>query len=187
MRGGSILILVALALMLSGVCALDFSLLENRPDTPKTESAAFALAGEFRAVAANLLWIKADKYHHEFIEHGGNWNENKDILPLIKLITDLDPHFVEAYLTGGWILVTGFNKPDEALKYLREGINNNPRSFELYEGLGTLYARRLGDPEKGLQCFEKALSLARDDFDKKRLKRLVKTVTEICAEKESRS
>lgn len=185
MRGSSIIIYVAMAMMLSAVCALDLSVEQARPPTPKGESAAYALAGEFRTVAANLLWIKADKYHHEFIGHGGNWNENKDLLPLIKLITELDPHFIEAYLTGSWMLATGLEKHDAAVRYLREGISNNPKSFELYEGLATLYARRLSDPQKSLQCFEKALYLARDDFDRKRLKRLVETVREMCEEEKA--
>jgi len=175
-----------LALLLSTVCFLDFTVEKSRPPAPETESVVCALAGEFRTVAANLLWMKAEVYHHEFIRHGGDWNENKDILPLIKLITDLDPHFVEAYLTGAWMLATGLDRKRDALAYLQEGILNNPKSYELYEEVGTLYARQLEEPRKGLPFLEKAFSLARDDFDRKRLGRLVRTVRRICREEESK-
>jgi len=168
--------------MLSGVCALDFSVERQAPRAPKEDSAVWALAGEFRTVAANLLWIKAENYHHEFVEHGGQWNKNKDLLPLIRLITDLDPHFVEAYLTGSWMLATGLDRPKEAVRFLREGISNNPRSPELYEELGTLYARRLQDPEKAVRCLEKALSLATDRWERRKLERFLRTVRQMCAE-----
>lgn len=181
MRSVSIIYLT-MAIMFAGVCVLDVSVERSRPPIPRSDSAFHALAGEFRTVAANLLWIKADKYHHEFIAHGGNWSQNKDILPLIRLITDLDPYFVEAYLTGGWILATGLDLPDEAVRFLKAGILSNPNSSELHEGLGTLYAGRLGEPHEGLKHLERALSLARDDFDTQRLTRLINSVRRMCEE-----
>lgn len=172
-----------MAVMLSSVCVLDTSILRKTP-TPKAEnSAAVVLAGEFRTVAANLLWIKAEKYHHEFIEHGGTWNQNKDMMPLIGLIVDLDPHFVEAYLTGSWMLCTGMNKPKQALDFLKEGQLNNPNSPEIYEELAILYARKFDNPEKSYWCAKKALSLTRDDFDRQRIARLTKTIKGLCDEK----
>jgi len=178
------LIYITMALMLSCVCALDLSVESARPPAPKEESAVYALVGEFRAVAANLLWTKAEIYHHEYIAHGGTWNENKDLMPLIRLIVDLDPRFVEAYLTGAWMLATGLGRPEQAVRFLREGIANNPTSPELYEELGTLYARPLGDPRRGLRYLEKALQLTQDEFDRQRLSRLVGTVRRICREQD---
>ena len=70
-------------------------------------SAALAQAGgEFRIVAANLLWSKVvDHYHHQYLADGGDWSKNESLLPLLHTITVLDPHFVQAYeVMGGAIL-----------------------------------------------------------------------------------
>ena len=77
------------------------------------------------------------------------------------------------------MLGTGLKKPEEALRFLREGIISNPNSAELYEELGTLYLRYLHNPEKGLECLEKALSLTHDSFERNKLSRLIKTVREM--------
>ncbi len=126
-----------------------------------------ALGKEFRTVAANLLWIKVDKYHHEFIEKNKDWRENKDILPLIKTITALDPHFVEAYLTGSWILGPGLKNYTESVQYLKEGISHNPDAWELHSQLAILYSRYMDQHRLALKEAETALNLARTSEDRK--------------------
>ncbi len=60
-------------------------------------NAALAQAGgEFRIVAANLLWSKVvDHYHHQYMATGGDWSKNESLLPLLQAIITLDPHFIE--------------------------------------------------------------------------------------------
>jgi hypothetical protein len=142
-------------------------------------SAAYALAGEFRAVIANLLWIKVEKYHHEFIRTNSDYRADKDILPLIKVITDLDPSFVEAYLLGGWMLSMGLHREQEGILYLKEGIQNNPDSMALSEVLGTVYARKLNQPRAALPYLRRAYQLSADDWDRKRMRRLMRSVREM--------
>ena len=144
--------------------------------TTQGESAMYALAGEFRSVIANFLWIKVERYHHEFIRTNNNWRANKDILPLIKMITDLDPHFTEAYLLGGWMLSTVLKRPDEGIAYLKEGVRNNPDNMGVHEILGTIYARQLNQPAKALPYLRRALQLSADDWDRRRMRRLIHTV-----------
>ena len=139
-------------------------------------SAAYALAGEFRCVIANLLWVKVERYHHEYLRTHDDWRANKDILPLIKIITNLDPHFVEAYLCGGWMLATGLDREEEGVAFLREGLSNNPDSMAINEILGTIYARKLNQPRKALPCLRRALQLSADDWDRRRMRRLIRTV-----------
>ncbi|MBI1291585.1 hypothetical protein GC173_10130 [bacterium] len=57
----------------------------------------------------------------------------KELLPWYRLMTLTDPHNVRGYLIGAWWLKSqSVNKDlDEALKFVQEGIANNPRAFAL--------------------------------------------------------
>ena len=66
-----------MVVLFGGMCIIENSAVRARPAQPQDQtSAVYKLAGEFRTVFANLLWIKADKYHHEFIQHDPNWCNN---------------------------------------------------------------------------------------------------------------
>lgn len=134
------------------------------------------LTGEFRAVAANLLWLKVDKYHHEYAERHANWTEDSDVMPLIRLITMLDPHFAEAYLTGAWMLATGLNRVREAEAFVREGIRNNPRNAEMHSELAILYARRSHNLKLALVEARQAVRLAKDPFQRENAERLCRAI-----------
>lgn len=81
----------------------------------------------FREAAAGLLWVRCDEFFHS-----GDYDA---ILPLVRLITWLDPHADNIYVTGAWHLSYNFTDssersdrryiaPSQAL--LDEGIKNNP-------------------------------------------------------------
>lgn len=150
--------------------------------TTSGTSAGYALAGEFRSVIANVLWIKVERYHHEYIRTNADWRADKEILPLIKVITDLDPHFVDAYLCGSWMLCMGLDRTDEGVAYLKEGIQNNPDNLSVFEILGTVYAHKLHQPRKALPYLRRALELAPDDWQRHRLRRLFRTVKRMADE-----
>ncbi|GIV19606.1 MAG: hypothetical protein KatS3mg023_1357 [Armatimonadota bacterium] len=164
-------------------CVLSEGLLSA--NAPKMESApaenaalrtVMAMAGQFRIVFANLLWIKVDQYHHEYIEHHGDWTQDTDLLPLLRMITWLDPHFVQAYQVAGFMLSGRLHRYEHARQLLQEGIRNNPRSFELYEEMGMAILRARKDYREAYTYLTKALSLARDEFDRQRLQRFCQTV-----------
>lgn len=161
-----------------GLAMLDTSMAKTRPVKQVDNSALTALAGEFRTVFANLLWIKAEHYHHEFIIHEPDWTKNSDVLGLDRLITRLDPHFEEAYAAGSQMLV-GMNRLKEARAFLEEGVTNNPNSMMLHDEFGTFLARHVHDYKDSLFHLKRAYCLAKDDWDRRRLKRLMKTVEEM--------
>ncbi|MCW3059278.1 MAG: hypothetical protein JWQ02_1099, partial [Capsulimonas sp.] len=49
--------------------------------TGKDSNGAVAMAaGQFRSVAANLLWMKVvDHYHHQQMADGGDWSKNESL------------------------------------------------------------------------------------------------------------
>lgn len=86
----------------------------------------------FREAAAGLLWVRCDEFFHS-----GDYDA---ILPLVRLITWLDPHADNVYITGAWHLSYNFTDssersdrryipPSQAL--LDEGIVNNMHLFDI--------------------------------------------------------
>ena len=179
--------LVTIGLMgclLCATCVVENSVVQSRPKerAARHESSVFLLAGEFRTVFANLLWTKADQYHHEFSEHNPNWARNKDLLGLLRLITTLDPHFVEAYSTGVMMYSRGLGDPRKASEYLREGLANNPRAWDLHRIAVILYARHFNDPGRALPHARLALNYCDDEHYKPRLQHLLETVERLVRE-----
>jgi len=110
----------------------------GRGITAKSDSREMFLSvlGEMRYTLAAFVWLKADYYHHDAEASRQPWTENKSLMPLIRLVTYLDPHFVQAYDFGGYHLAVNLKKPEEGINLLQEGIRNNPDSFDLLWEMG---------------------------------------------------
>jgi tetratricopeptide (TPR) repeat protein len=102
----------------------------------------------FREAAAGLLWVRCDEFFHS-----GDYDA---ILPLVRLITWLDPHADNVYVTGAWHLDYNYTDASErsdrryiapALSLLDEGITNNPNIPDIKF-------------EKGWQCYDKVKDFA---------------------------
>lgn len=104
----------------------------------------------FKQVIAGALWVRADEFFHRGHYHA--------IVPLVRMVTWLDPHNIDVYTTGAWHL--DYNFVDYAntlsdkryipasIAFMKEGIRNNPNIWDLYFELGwTHYARKLMDNE----------------------------------------
>ncbi len=178
-------ILGGIVLLFAGMCVMENSAVRARPVEPHDNaSAIYQLAGEFRTVFANLLWIKADKYHHEYIQHDPNWSNNKDLIGLLKMITALDPRFVEAYSVGTYILMNGYHNNIRAMNYLMEGLEANPRSRELNQLAAVMYAYKLKNPRRALPYAQRAVWFAEDDFNLHVTKRNLKSIQNMISELE---
>ena len=95
-----------------------------------------------------------------------------ELLPWYRVITMTDPHNVRAFAIGGFWLKN--ENLDEGLKFLEEGIKNNPDAFQLRLTLGRLYLEkvkefrtpemRYGDRAPVGSEMEKFYGLAKDQF-----------------------
>lgn len=105
----------------------------------------FALTG-FREMIAGILWVRADAFFDS-----GNYDA---ILPIIRLVTILDPHEIDVYATGMWHI--GYNFTDEeqrsdrryipsALALGKEGCRQNPDTYELFFETGWLWYHKIDD------------------------------------------
>jgi tetratricopeptide (TPR) repeat protein len=91
--------------------------------------------------------------------HLSNGKEG-EILPFLKLSAEMDPKRIDTYVTAAYWLRTRLHKPDEAEKFLREGLRANPDSYEILLELGRVYFYNRKDPRVGRNIFE----LARDKW-----------------------
>lgn len=100
----------------------------------------------FREFLAGILWVRADSFFDS-----GNYDA---ILPIIRLVTWLDPHYIDVYSTGMWHL--GYNFTDEesrsdrryvpfSLALGKEGTANNPETYELFFETGWIWFHKIDD------------------------------------------
>lgn len=122
-----------------------------------TQFVAGAIIG-FREVVAGLLWVRANDFFHS-----GNYDA---VVPLTRIITWLDPHQIDVYSVGAWHLAYNFvdsqSRADRrylipAIKFLEEGIENNPLLWDLYfeEGF-TMYFWKKQDYAKSVYWLKEA-------------------------------
>ena len=114
-----------------------------------------ALTG-FRQVIAGILWVRSDAFFHE-----GNYDA---ILPLIRLITWLDPNWLDPYATGAWHLTYNFTDTDQrsdrrylpaGVALLDEGIANNPNIYDMYKEAGWLNFDKMKDYDQAVKYYER--------------------------------
>jgi len=122
--------------------------------------------GQIRGLAADFLWLRVDEYQHRRRIVGGDLLRQDDeaLMPLVRLITWLDPHFVDAYALGGQWLAFHFNRPHEAVAFYEEGIRNNPQDFDLHNGAAWVYWRWLHQYPRATALAREAADLAPDDL-----------------------
>lgn len=135
-----------------------------------------AALGGFRGIAADILWMKMDEYWH-----GGFWDR---MVPLLRTVTLLDPHFLTAWDTAGWHFLYNLTveadtkitdagkRGDEAarqqwqrerqkfvdngLAVYKEGVAWNPDKYDLYMELGWSYFDKLDDYDNAAIWLKKA-------------------------------
>lgn len=84
---------------------------------------------------------------------GGN---EREILPWLRISADLDPQRVETYTVAAYWL-RDLGKVSDAEQFLREGLRNNPNSFEILYELGRLYDENDHDSNRARNVWELAL------------------------------
>lgn len=113
-----------------------------------------ALSG-FRQVIAGLLWVRTDSFFHS-----GNYDA---ILPMIRLITWLDPNWLDVYATGAWHMTYNFTDTDQrsdrrylpsGIALLNEGIANNSTVYDPYKEKGWLNFDKIKDYEAAVEAYE---------------------------------
>lgn len=117
---------------------------------------------------------------HTHLSSGGPSGHMKsssvqEILPWLKLATDMNPQYVDAYRVGYYWLHC-LHKSVEARDFLLEGLRNNPGNSELLFDLGWLYQEDFHDPNRArnvwlaaLRCWQAQNNNAKMSVEGKRL------------------
>ena len=121
----------------------------------------------FREAVASMLWVRTDEFFDE-----GNYDA---IVPMVRIITWLDPHNLDVYETGAWHMDYNFTDSEQrsdrryipfSLSLLKEGIANNPDVPDLYSELAfTHYVRKIEDYPAAVEWYSKAQNLTETDPD----------------------
>ena len=83
-------------------------------------------------------------------------NNEREILPWLRISAELDPQKVETYtIAAFWLRDLG--KIKEAERYLRQGLLNNPDSHEILFELGRLYYENYQEPARARNFWELGL------------------------------
>ncbi len=83
----------------------------------------------------------------------------REILPWLRLAADMDPQKIETYTVGAYFLRKHLNRPEEAEAFLREGLRNNPDSYEILFELGRLYNENDHDTDRARNVWQLALKV----------------------------
>ena len=88
--------------------------------------------------------------------HLDNGNE-REILPWLKLTAELDPHKIQAYTVASYWLANHLGRPKEAEEFLREGLRQNPDSYEILLEMGKVYYKFDHDPDRAANVWKMSL------------------------------
>lgn len=119
--------------------------------------------GEFGKTLAAYLWIKSDFYWHEY---GGDLRTDKEIMPLIKIITMLDANMAQAYDFGGYQLAMGLDKVKEGVAYLKEGLKNNPDNANLNFTYALVCFKKIKNYYAAAEYAKRTFALSNDSAQK---------------------
>jgi tetratricopeptide (TPR) repeat protein len=89
------------------------------------------LLGEGRTLLARFLWFKVDLIHEQQEEKGVGVFQEKELIPLLRMITYLDPYLVDAYDLIAYDLYKGYKQADLAIELVDEGLKYSPNSYAL--------------------------------------------------------
>jgi tetratricopeptide (TPR) repeat protein len=87
----------------------------------------------------------------------GSNSEVREILPWLRLSAELDPNSVRTYTVTAYWLRERMGKADEAERFLREGLRENPGSHEILYELGRVFSENHHDPARARGLWELAL------------------------------
>ena len=110
----------------AGVLSLLLGAMSLAGAAPKDTSSRAQVDGIVSAVV-DRLWAQNDDYWH----HG----DYPRIIALDRIITQADPHFVDCYNTGAWLMWSSGRDAD-AQAFYALGVANNPRELAAYYDYG---------------------------------------------------
>ena len=105
-------------------------------------------------------WLERFRWRFRITEHTHlDKGNEREVLPWLKLATELDPQQVDTYTVAAYWLRNRLGKAAEAEAFLREGLRANPNSHEILFELGCVYSDYRHDTDRARHLWERALQL----------------------------
>lgn len=123
---------------------------KSQPSVHLKEAGEEELADAILGQALADLVEQTDQHFHE-----GEYNH---IINLNRVIVQGDIHNMDAYSDNLW-LIWNRDDADEAIAFIKEGIQKNPKTYFLYDELGLHYSIRLKDHKLAIPYFLKATAM----------------------------
>jgi tetratricopeptide (TPR) repeat protein len=115
-----------------------------------------AAAGDWRGFYGDLERHTQPYKNMEHHEHA----DSKEALPLFRMMTVSNPHFISGFKVGGAMMLK--SNPKEGIAFIEEGIKHNPQSIELYTLMGgEVYTSHLKQYDKAIFYLEKSLEIVK--------------------------
>jgi tetratricopeptide (TPR) repeat protein len=115
----------------------------------------------YTGLLADIYWTRAVQYFGD--QHSQQSHDFHLLLPLLQVTTELDPRLLPPYQLGANFLSpkppNGAGLPDDALKLLQYGIQQNPGQWRLYYDLGFFYFTEFKDYAKAADAFSAGAQL----------------------------
>ncbi|MDD5092080.1 MAG: tetratricopeptide repeat protein [Candidatus Wallbacteria bacterium] len=108
-------VLLALAMLfISGVVG-------GRPNAGPVDTIFFSyFSRDTVKILADAIWLKLEKYHHSGVE------DPKELIGLCRIVENLDPQNIYAWIIDAYLLSKRLGRSEEALRILDSGIDANP-------------------------------------------------------------
>lgn len=133
------------------------------PETRELGDVLIDVVGEFKTVIARYLWFRMDLFHEVLDDQGVEATKQSEVLPLLRMVTLLDPSMTDSYDQIVWDLYKGQGQVETAIQILDEGLLRNPTDHRL-NFRRSLIAYLEKDYETSHQYAVKALSLTEEEF-----------------------
>lgn len=101
------------------------------PEQRKADDILVDVFGEVKTVVARYLWFRMDMFHEALDDEGVASEKQGEVLPLLRMVTLLDPSLTDSYDQIVWDLYKGHQEVETARSLLTEGIERNPNSYDL--------------------------------------------------------
>lgn len=109
------------------------------PESRRSGDVLIDVVGEFKTVLARYLWFRMDLFHEVLDDQGVDPEKQKEVLPLLRMVTLLDPSMTDSYDQIVWDIYKGTGDYETAMSLLDEGLEKNPKSYELTFRKALLY------------------------------------------------
>ncbi len=149
----------SLAVWVIGQRAVDY----RRDTWPEAYPLLFLPSGQYLKVSslgfsvllADVIYLWSIQYYgYHRTEEGRNY-----LWHIYDVVTELDPHFIDAYLLGALIMASDMADPDLAIELLEKGMEHNPDDWILPLDAGFYAYMNLEDPDRAAAFFDRARAI----------------------------